>query len=176
MNELGKEYGTALFMLACEEEKQKEFYDGLGIIASAFKEEPEYIELLSCPGVAMGQRLSAIDAAFADRIPEGVLSYLKLLCEKGRISCFFDSVKEYKALLDETERISRVKVTSAVELTDEEKQKLRIRLEAAYGRRVELEYSIDEDLLGGMVVDIDGKVIDSSLRYRLREVKEVMNT
>ncbi len=176
MNELGKEYGTALFMLACEDQKQRRFFESLELLVSTFEENPGYTDFLSSPGIPLGERLSAVASAFADTVPEEVLSYLQLLCEKGRMSCFFDSVKEYKALLDASERISRVKVTSAVELTDEEKQKLRVRLEAAYGRRVELEYSIDEDLLGGMVVDIDGKVIDSSLRYRLREVKEVINT
>ncbi len=176
MNELGKEYGTALFMLACEEQKQRRFFEGLELLVSTFEENPGYTDFLSSPGIPLGERLSAVASAFADSVPEGVLSYLQLLCEKGRMSCFFDSVKEYKALLDASERVSSVKVTSAVELTESEKQKLKSKLESAYNCKVELEYSIDKSLLGGMVVDIDGKVMDSSLRHRLREVKEVMNT
>ena len=124
----------------------------------------------------MEERLSALDTAFESVLPEKVLSFIKLLCEKGRVSCFYDAVKEYKLLLESFERISDVKVTSAVELTDSEKQKLKDKLESTYNRKVNIEYFIDGSLLGGLVVDMDGKIMDASLRRRLREVKEVMNT
>lgn len=176
MNELGKEYAAALFMLATEDNRQRDFYDGLEIIRSLFDENPEYGEFLSCPSIPMGERLSAVDSAFDGSVPEKVLSFIKLLCEKGRIACFYEAVKEYKAILESFERISEVKVTSAVELTDSEKQKLKDKLESTYNRKVNIEYFIDESLLGGLVVDMDGRVMDSSLRRRLREVKEVMNT
>lgn len=176
MNELGKEYATALFMLAEEDNRHRDYYDGLEVIRSAFDENPEYAEFLSCPGITLSERLSAVDSAFEGSVPEKVLSFMKLLCEKGRVSCFCDAVKEYKALLEAFERICDVKVTSAVELTDSEKQKLKDKLESTYNRKVNIEYFIDESLLGGLVVDMDGKIIDASLRRRLREVKEVMNT
>lgn len=176
MNELGKEYAAALFMLALEEGKQTDFYDGLEIIRSAFEKEAEYTEFLSCPGIPLDERLSAVELAFGESVPEKVLSFLQLLCEKGRVACFFDAVKEYKRLLDTSERLSDVKVTSAVELTEAEKLRLKDKLESTYDCKVNIEYFIDESLLGGLVVDMDGKIMDSSLRRRLRDVKEVIIT
>ena len=175
MNELGKEYAAALFMLACEEGKQREFYNGLEFIRSAFDENPEYPEFLSCPGVPLSERISAVASAFGDSVPEKVLSFMQLLCEKGRIACFLDAFTDYKALLDLSERVSEVKVTSAVELTVSEKKKLKDKLESTYNRTVNIEYFIDVGLLGGLVVEMDGRTMDSSLRRHLREVKEVMN-
>ena len=101
---------------------------------------------------------------------------MQLLCEKGRTVCFFDAVKEYKSLLDSSMRISEVKVTSAVALTEAEKTRLKDKLESTYNRKVNIEYFIDESLLGGLVVDMDGRIMDSSLRRRLRDVKEVITT
>lgn len=176
MTEIGKEYGTALFMLACEEKNQKSYAEALEKIKEVFLKNPQYADLLSSPSIPLKERLSIIDAAFSDTVPEYVLSYLKLLCEKGRILCFNESVDEYKALLDASEHVTNAKITSAVELTEEEKQKLINKLELIEKSKVHAEYFVDTALLGGLIVEIDGRIMDGSLRHRLHEVKEVMNT
>ena len=176
MTEISKEYGAALFMLACESGLKHEFAAQLESIKAIFGENPQYEQLLTSPGVSMKDRMSAIDAVFADSLHEYVLSYLKLLCEKGRMNCFMESAEEYLALLDASEHIVSVKVTSAVELTDGEKQKLINKLELIEKCKVEAEYSVDAALLGGLIVEMDGKILDGSVRHRLYEVKEVINT
>lgn len=176
MTEIGKEYGTALFMLACENDQQRNYADALKRIVDIFSENPEYVSLLGSPGIPLGERLGVIETAFAASVPEHVLSYLKLLCEKGRISCFVESVEEYMALLDASERISHAKITSAVPLTEEEKAKLVRKLEDTYKRKMYAEYFVEPSLLGGVIVEADGRIMDGSLRYRLHDVKEVMNS
>ena len=176
MTQTGREYGTALFMLALEKDKKHEYRDALETVCSLFKAEPEYIEFLASPSIPMSERLGAVEAAFGAYVPEDVVSYIQLLCEKGRISCFYDSVEEYNKLLDESEKISNAKITSAVPLTDEEKQKLKEKLQNMCKRAVEMEFFVDEALMGGIVAEIDGRVLDGSLRSRLRDIKEVINT
>ena len=61
-----------------------------------------------------------------------------------------------------------------MELTGEEKEKLRAALSKRTGTTVELHYAIDPALLGGLIVEIDGTRMDGSLRHRLQEIKEVM--
>ena len=168
MTSVGKEYGTALFMLASEENARREYYEGLMRVSLLFTAEPSYPLMLACPAIPKTERLSAIEAAFPE-LPSHIVSYLQLLCEKGRIGCFSESVKEYKALLDASERVLSASVTSARELTDGEQ------LSHRFGGRVAAEYGIDPSLLSGMVVEIDGRVLDGSLRRRLDEAKEVMN-
>ncbi len=176
MTEISKEYGTALFMLACEEGEQKSYASALDSIKYVFLDQPQYLELLSSPSISLEERLSMIDAAFAASIPEHVLSYLKLLCEKGRISCFIESAEEYHALLDASERVSNAKITSAVPLTQEEKRRLIQKLETLNKGSVHAQYFVDEDLLGGLIVEMNGKIMDGSLRHRLYDVKEVMKS
>lgn len=176
MTEISKEYGTALFLLACEEQKQRDYAVALETIKTAFLEQPQYLELLSSPSISLKERLEVIDKAFADSVPEHVLSFLKLLCEKGRITCFMESVEEYNALLDASERVSNAKITSAVALTEDEKQKLIKKLEQLNKGSVHAQYFVDADLLGGLIVEMDGKIMDGSLRHRLYDVKEVMKS
>ncbi|MBE6667071.1 MAG: ATP synthase F1 subunit delta [Ruminococcaceae bacterium] len=175
MIDVGKEYGAALFMLACERNKKKEYAGELKLIEEAFKESTEYAEFLSSPSIPVKERLSAIESAFAGSLSEDVLSFFLLLCEKGRMPCLEIAINEYNALLDASERISTARVISAIPLTDGEKAKLKEKLEVMYKRTVNLECSVDENVLGGLIVEVDGNTMDGSLRYRLREVKEVMN-
>ena len=175
MSDIGKEYGAALFMLACESGEQKSFANALQTVRDSFSECPEYPVFLASPSVSLGERLGAIERAFSNRIPGHVLSFLMLLCEKGRMQCFEAAVSEYNALLDASEHISNAKVTSASPLTAEEKEKLKNKLETVYHGTVHMTYEVNASLLGGVIVEVDGKIMDGSLRQRLRDVKDVMS-
>ena len=175
MTEIAREYGTALFMLGCEESCKEEIFAGLVVIRDVFLQEADYEQLLASPGVPLAQRLEAIRAAFGGRVHAHVLSFLQLLCEKGRISFFVECVEVYQALLDASERRSHARVTSAVPLTEQERDKLARKLSRMCGGEVSVEYSVDAALLGGFVVEVDGKIMDASIRRRLRDVKEVMS-
>ena len=175
MTEIAKEYGTALFMLACEESCKQEIAAALEQMRLAFEQNPTYLQLLQSPSVPLEERLEAIRIAFGDAVPMHALSYLQLLCERGRIAYFSESAEVYRALLDASEQRSHAKVTSAVPLTAAETQKLQAKLEGMCGGEVILEYFVDASLIGGFVVEMDGKILDASLRRRLRDVKEVMS-
>lgn len=174
MTEISKEYGTALFMLALESGKQREYGEILEEIGKIFSSNPSYLSLLSSPSIPISERLNLIDGVFSDKLPEEVLSYLKLLCEKNRIEGFYIAKEEYQALLKASERVFSAKVISAEKLTQAEKKKLISKLEKVKGGKVEAEYEVDKSLIGGVIVEIDGKIMDGSLRHRLQEVKEVI--
>lgn len=175
MTEISKEYAGALFMLACEKEKKSEYKDALIVLQEAFLQEPQYLVFLSSPSIPVSERQEAIKGAFSGRVPEDVLSYLLLLCEKGRIDCFLDSVEEFCALFDASEKQINAKVTSAVELSVAEREKLLEKLEKMSKTNVNMEYVLDPSILGGVVVEMDGRVLDGSLKSRLRDIKDVMN-
>lgn len=175
MTDLSKEYAAAFFMLACEKGMQQEFADALGMFRQVFEDEPDYFALLSSPAIPLGERLAVIDEAFSSKVPEDAVFFLKLLCEKGRISCFFDAEVEYRNLLDASNHVEKAKIRSAAPLTEDQKKELVAKLEKVQKCTVLPEYVIDESLLGGVIVEIDGKIIDGSLRKSLRDVKEVMS-
>lgn len=174
MTEMSKEYGTALFMLGCEAGAQKEYAKALETVSAVFRETPEYIDFLASPNIPMSERLTAIEQAFSPSLPENVVFFLQLLCEKGRIRSFEGCVTEYNALLQASERVSTAKVVSAVDLTEDEKKRLQAKLEKMCGNSVIMDCSTDKSLMGGVVIELDGKVMDGSLRHRLHEVKDVM--
>lgn len=169
-----KEYAQALYALACEENIKEEIADEIASVGKAFDENPDYLKLLSSPSIEISQRLGLLESAFKDAVHEYVLSFLKLLCEKGHIAFYGECAIEFEKLVAFSNKISKAKVTSAVELTKEEKEALLEKLEVKCGHKVELECNVDSTILGGMVIEEDGKIIDASLKRRLSEMKDVM--
>lgn len=176
MTDVAKEYGAALFLLACEKNRKEEYGTALNEVRGIFEENGEYLHLLSSPSIPLSERLSSLNKTFFEKLPEDVLSFLLLMCEKGRISLFFDSEKAYRELLDASNRVMSAKVTSAVELLDTEKEKLKAKLEKVFNSVVNPEYFVDKTLIGSLIVELDGKVIDGSLSRRLLDIKEVINS
>lgn len=176
MSEIGKEYGAALFMLACEQDTLSDCAAALATVKSAFTSQPDYSELLASPSIPLSERLAALSDAFANKVPEAVLSFLQLMCERGRISCFYEAADEFTALLNAHNRVSKAQIVSAAALTEEQKKKLQQKLEQYTKGRVETTYTTDPTLLGGLIVNLDGKVLDGSLQGRLRDIKDVINT
>lgn len=174
MTETAKEYATALFELAKESASEKEIGDALAMLLSEISENPEYEELLSSPNISLRERRTLLEEAFADRVPEYALSFTELLCEKGKIRELGSCVREYQAMYQALQSLSHAKVVSAVPLTESEKTALIKKLEKISGHSVSAQYETDESLLGGLVVYMDGNVLDGSLKNQLKEVKEVI--
>ena len=174
MTERMKEYAEALFALAAETGGEKACLDGLTLTAELLADNPEYRELLASPAIPAAERAGLLEQALGEAVPETVLSFLGLLCAHGRIRELEDCLEDYRALYRESIALSTARVVSAVALSDSQRDRLRQKLETLTGRTVVLECAVDESLLGGMTVHIDGKVLDGSLRHRLQEVKEVM--
>ncbi len=176
MAELSKEYAAALFALAGEQNCEEEFFSALQLLQKEFDAAPEYAQILSAPNVPAKERCALLDQAFAETVPEYVLSLVKLMCEKGHIRLLGDCAKEYEFLYQAFSRTSSARVVSAVELTEDEKKVLQAKLETISKRKVTAQYEIDSALMGGLVIYMDDTVIDGSLRTKLKELKEVIAT
>ena len=175
MSDVSNEYAKALFMLAAETGNGKEYRDALGVVVDVFQTNPQYPEFLSTFAIPLDERLNALETAFSDAVPRNILSFLKLLCEKRHIGEFFECVEQYNAMYDEICDVSNAKVTSAVELNDDEKTSLVEKLEKMSGNKTLVEYIVDKSIIGGLIVEIDGKIMDSSLRKHLKDVKDVIS-
>ncbi|MBQ7953717.1 MAG: ATP synthase F1 subunit delta, partial [Clostridia bacterium] len=153
----------------------KEYKEALGTVVELFEENLQYTDFLSTFAIPLEERLNALETAFSDKIPRDVLSFLKLLCEKRHIGEFSECVEEYNTMYNEICGISNAKVTSAVELSKNEKASLVKKLEKMSGKKTLVEYTVDKSIIGGLIVETDGKIIDSSLRKHLNDVKDVVS-
>ena len=174
MNKISKEYAAALFALAREKGREALFGSSLETVQKLFEENPDYQELLNTPAIPAGEKARLAEKAFGKTVPKEILSAIQILSGKGYIMEFGRITAECTALLDQMNRVSAAEVRSAVSLSPAEKDRLRKKLEKLTGHSVVMTYTEDPSLLGGVVVEVDGKVIDGSVRTKLRQVKEVI--
>lgn len=175
MSDICKEYGEALFTLGLEENSLDTINSDLAFLEEVFAETPEYTEFLQSPSIPKEERLNSLNNAFSESISEYSLSFLSILCEKGRTALFAECAERFRALYEESKNISIARVYSAVPLSEEQKERLKTKLENTSGHSVKMECYIDKTLLGGVLIDMDGTQIDGTVKRRLHEIKEVMN-
>ena len=175
MTTTSREYAAALFELAVQEDLAKETSDGLETVVSALMQTPEYKALLASPAIRKEERLAALDAAFKGKIPEILLAILRMMISRGHVSAVFDMARDYEEMARGYRGESMAVVTSAVPLKEAETVALRAGLEKKLGRKITLRCQVNPDLIGGVRVEVDGRVIDGSIRNKLDEIKEVMN-
>ena len=176
MNDVSKEYSQALFALAVEEGKESEYADSISELSKIISENSRFVELLASPCVPLSERKTVIDEVFkgGDEVTKNLSSFLKIIAEKGRISEIGEILAESMAMLKSAEGISTAYVTSAVELTDDEKSALRAKLEKKLSKKVELVCDVDKSLIGGVVVNVDGNIIDGSIKRKLSDIREII--
>lgn len=174
MTELSKDYAEALFALAVERGQEKPYLEALEWVEALLADHPDYLELLAAPSIPQGERAGLIEQAIGDNVPEQVLSFVQLLTAHGRVRSLPACTEEYRRLYQAAVALSTAYVTSAVALTEAQQTRLAEKLAAKFGRRIQLVCEVDEHLLGGVTVRLDGVVLDGSLRRRLQEVKDVM--
>lgn len=174
MTEISKEYAEALFELARESSSEQEIYTALTELKSIMNEYPEYTALLSAPSISARKRELLAERAFNGKVPDCVVSFLKLLCKNGRFGILEYCITEYELLYNEMNLIATARIVSAIPLSDSEKTEIIKRLEQATGKTIKAEYESDEKILGGVVIYIDDKIIDGSIRHSLNEIKDVI--
>ena len=174
MSDISKEYASALFILAAEEQNEKEVFSGLSAAADAFLQNPENYKVLESPAIPLSERLGCLEAAFSS-LPEYVLSLMKLMCENGHIREFCECAAAFEDMLREAEKRTVATVFYVHEPTEEQKARLLEKLSAISGKKVEAVYIKDESLLGGIKVQYDDRVLDGSISSNLNKIKEVIS-
>lgn len=175
MTQTNKEYAEALFMIAAEKELLESFSKSLADINEVILKNPEYLEFLSSPAVPISRRLSAIDEAFGNIENEYITSFLKLLCENRRIKELPLCIEEFEQLKTEAQNKVYATVYYTFPLSSEQKEALKQKLEKQTGKNVELTFTLDKSILGGIKVELDGSILDGSAKHYLNKVKGVIS-
>ena len=175
MTTTSREYAEALFELAVQGGVTKETSEGLETVVSALLQTPDYRALLASPAIAKEERLAALDTAFRGKIPDILLAILRMMVSRGHVSALNGMARDYEELARGYRGESMAIVTSAVPLKEAETVALRAKLEKKLNRKVILQCRVNPELIGGIRVEVDGRIIDGSIRNKLEEIKEVMN-
>jgi F-type H+-transporting ATPase subunit delta len=167
-------YAEALFEAARERDELEGTLDDLRDFAAAL-EESEELKLFFYGGqVPEREKRRAIDA-LTQGMTLSTRNFLKVLADSGREEILEEVLLRYEDLVKEHLGRVEVEVTTAVELSEEERNQIKERLgRLLEGREVILDTSVDPDILGGAVFRFGGRMVDSSVRGQLLSLREEM--
>lgn len=163
-----KVYGDGLFDLALERQEIDGFLEEVKALNTVLQENSELSKLMGHPQVSKDEKIRMIKDIFDGRIREELVGFLVLVVEKGRFGEIQNILDYFTDLVYEYKKIGKAQVTSAVPLSEAQKEATRERLLATTSYdQMEIDYQVDAALIGGMVIRIKDRVADNSIRTRL---------
>lgn len=168
-------YATALFELARDAGELDRAEADLNQLDAALGGSPELADLIRNPVYTRSEQGAAM-AAVADRMGLGPLvrNVVALMASKRRLFALPQTIAQFRALLAEHRGEVTADVTAAHELSDAQRDALAAKLKDSLGRDVKLNVRVDRDIIGGLVVRVGSRMIDSSIRSRLARLQNAM--
>src|SRR5699024_73124 len=147
-------YASSLFDAGIELNKIEDFYKELSFIKEIFESEDKLFQIFIHPRIAKDEKKSLIDEVFQDNI--------------------FGIIDEYKDIFNDYKGIVKVVATTAVPMKDESKERLKEKLENKLNKTIEISNNIDASIIGGVLLNIDDKIIDSTLTSQLQDMENLI--
>lgn len=152
--------------------KFDEILNDLNIIKDITSQSKDLVAVMENPGIDDKTKNEILDSVFSGQINDKIINFLKVLINKKRFNELNNIIQAYSDELDKINNIKRVEVISAVELSNEQMQKLTEKLQNKLKKNVIITRSLDRDIIGGLVIKIDDDVIDNSLKNKLENLSK----
>ena len=167
-------YGDALYELAVSNNITDRLYDEAVVLLDIFDTDSELMAILNHPKIVREDTI--IENSIGKFVSKEMTGFLVTIADKDRcryipatLRFFIERIKEYKG-------IGTAYVTTPYELSDAMKSKVEKRLlETTDYSQIDINYNVDESLIGGMVIRIGDRVVDSSIKHKLADLTRVLN-
>ncbi|PIL17912.1 hypothetical protein P775_22410 [Puniceibacterium antarcticum] len=172
---IASRYAKAVFEIAQENNQLDQLESNLGDLSSALSESADLRDLIHSPVYSRDTQGRAI-AAVAQKMDliSAVQNVLSLMASKRRLFVVPAMITHLRAMIAEHKGEVTAEVTSAIKLSDAQAKKLSETLKGQIGREVLIHATVDESLIGGLVVKVGSKMIDTSIRSKLNSLQNVM--
>lgn len=168
-------YATALFELAQEAKSLDQVAGDLDRFSAMLDESEDLTRLVKSPVFAARDQVRALAALFARTGIKGLAaSYIGLAARNRRLFAIAEMIAAYRALMAAQRGEIAAEVTSAEKLSAPQVARLKAELKAAAGREVVLTQKVDSAILGGLIVKVGSRMVDSSLATKLNNLKVAM--
>ncbi len=164
---IGKRYADALFEAGSDLNKIEDFYGELEILESAFTSEEKLIQILSHPKIKKQEKKDLVDKIFKESVSQEILNFLYILIDKNRESNILDIIGIYRDLYYNYKGILRVLAITAMPMKEASRERLASVLEEKLNKKILIRNKVDEDIIGGIRLEIEGKLIDGTIKGKL---------
>ena len=167
---VSKRYAEALFEIAKEQGQVALFHGELKLVVEAIEKAPEAKAYLDNFLIKPEEKKETLRMIFADKVSPMLLNFLLLLTDKRRESYIGAIFAAFSVLYDEAERIKNTELYTAIEVSDEEIKALAEKLSAATGYTIRIRPHVEPDLIGGVKLRVEDRIIDGTLKKQLERL------
>lgn len=168
-------YGDALLDLALEEGTLDALYEEAQALVVALQENEDLIRLLAHPQIEKEEKKKIVENIFDGRVSSAIVGLLVMLVEKDHGNKLVNVLQYFIRQVKREKNIGVASVTSAVALNDSQKQAIEKRLvETTDFDTMEISYIVDASLIGGLVIRIDDRVLDSSIKTKIEKMSKTL--
>ncbi|ABB37789.1 ATP synthase subunit delta [Oleidesulfovibrio alaskensis G20] len=174
-NIAARRYARALFAIGQKQglAELDAFGSELSAVAKAVEESPALARLFRNPLFSIEEKRAVLAKLLqAAGAGQTVSNFCNLLADKGRLADLPDINAFYSLLLDAEKGIIRGELVTAIKLAKAKRDAVKEQLEKQAGQKIELNFSVDKDILGGVVLKVGDRVLDASLRAQLGILKD----
>lgn len=168
---VSKTYGDALFAVALEENRMDEFFEAVKVVADVMRANDEFGKLMNHPKIMKEDKVKIVEETFGGKVPKEIVGIMTLLVSKGRADSMLSVFDYFIDLVKEEKKIGKADVVTAIPLDEKQKSKVEAKLlETTSYKSFEMNYSVDTSIIGGMIIRIGDRVVDSSIKTKLFEL------
>ncbi len=164
-------YAKSLIDLAQEQNVVDTVYQDMLFFKKTAEENRGLMLALKSPVVRHDKKLAILEGVFKTRVSSTSYTIFTIITKKNREAIMFSIAEEFVKLYDEKKGIVKAIITSSMPLTAPLRNEFMTIVAEATGKTVELEERVDEKLIGGYVLRVGDRQIDSSIRTRLNDLK-----
>ncbi len=171
---ISQRYAKAVLDFAKEGYSKEEIFSEISDVQHSLEKSVDLQRVMSSPVISADEKKEVISKIFGNNVNNIILKFLKLLIDKNRFNILSSIVKEIKNEINKANGLLEIKVTSAIDLSNSERAMVKIKLEKVLNKPIELDWSVDKDIIGGLVFEANDNIVDCSLRHKLQEINRNM--
>jgi len=166
-------YAKSLLDLSIENDTLDKTYNDMEVVSSALESRELYL-LFKSPIIKADKKVAVLRAIFADKVDKLTLGFMELITNKGREAHLPEIVNSYIDQYKKHNNITKVNVTTAVAMTSEARAELEKALQGSSitAQKVEINTNVNEDLIGGFVIEVGDKLYDASVKHKLSKIRK----
>ena len=169
---ISKTYGDALFELAVEDDKVDVLLEEIEQLQKILAENVDFGRLMNHPKIIKEEKIKVAENGFKGRISEELFGFLTIIISKDRYREIDEILEYFVAKVKEYKGIGIAMVTTAVPLKESQCKEVEKKLlDTTKYQSMEMHYDVDASLIGGMVIRIGDRVVDSSISTKLNELQ-----
>ena len=172
---ISERYGSALYDLASEKKCIDSILNDFEVAEKVLKESSELRQLIRSPLVNSDEKLNILLKIFSQsNLHDLTTTFLKVLSDNKRISNLISIILQFKKINSEKRGDITADITSADELSEDEKNNITNQLKNSLGQKLSLNFDVDKDIIGGLIVRVGSKMIDTSILNKINKLKIAM--